>query len=801
MADIVLPGCAPVPLAAYLKALGVFRLVAEQKDARARGFWRNETFVLDTTLTEDELCRFFLESYRPSPIISPWNGGSGFYFREGKSKEKDPKTGKKIKTGVRDEPTAATRVVDLIAGTKSNRRLQTYRLIIGSVRQTLKTLGFESAPSEGEKQRLVAMLRASLPDESLAWLDAALTLTGEDLEFPPLLGSGGNDGNLDFSTNFMQRLVDLIDAETGAAQPGAAASFGSAVFARASTSIGKGAVGQFAPGAAGGPNATAGFERDTMVNPWDYVLMLEGALLFAASTTRRLHGADGGALSYPFTVLSTGAAGSGAALTDEGDARGEIWVPLWERPATFSEIRALLAEGRATLGRRPVKDGLDFARSVAALGINRGVAAFQRYGFLQRSGKAYVAAPLSRLRVRRNPKADLLNDLDEGIWLQRCRSHARGKEAPARLKTVGRRLDEAIFALTQDGSPGAVQRVLIAVGEAAAYLATSPKAREALRPPPRLSPRWFTAAYDGTPEFRIAAALASLGQLPKKQNERDNIDTEDQEGADTNDAPEENGETATQAEHLSSEGRSRLPPPFYAHLAPLDEKFWYRRFRAWNEGDRLAVWGAGALERNLIGVIERRLLFATQHSLHGRAFEGRAPADIESVLAFLERDTDDARIAALAQGLAWANPPNYLNTNQKAGKRPMPLAYALLKPFFASQADLDSIKEVPTGTKLPVPPGLVPRLRAGDVGAAVALACRRAVASGLPPIVKPKAPQPEHLAGIDGPRLLASLMIPIRPSYQENGFAGDLKPCLERAYPDLFESKDGPNIEETTHAA
>ena len=113
---------------------------------------------------------------------------------------------------------------------------------------------------------------------------------------------------------------------------------------------------------------------------------------------------------------------------------------------------------------------MDFARAAATLGVNRGVAAFQRFGFLQRSGKAYVAAPMSRVRVQRNPRADLLNDLDRGAWLQSFRRYARGNNAPARLRSLALRLDEAIFAMTQDASPRVVQRVLIIVGEAAAYL-------------------------------------------------------------------------------------------------------------------------------------------------------------------------------------------------------------------------------------------------------------------------------------------------------------------------------------------
>jgi CRISPR-associated protein Csx17 len=84
MPEIALEGCAPVPLAAYLKALGIFRIVAEQKDENVHGFWREEAFVLDTAVMKENLVHFFLDNYRPSPIISPWNGGSGFYYREGK---------------------------------------------------------------------------------------------------------------------------------------------------------------------------------------------------------------------------------------------------------------------------------------------------------------------------------------------------------------------------------------------------------------------------------------------------------------------------------------------------------------------------------------------------------------------------------------------------------------------------------------------------------------------------------------------------------------------------------------------
>ena len=80
-----LVGCAPTPLAHYLKALALLRLVAEQKDASARGFWKDDVFHLATALDWEQLARFFLDEYAPTLLVAPWNGGSGFYPKDNKS--------------------------------------------------------------------------------------------------------------------------------------------------------------------------------------------------------------------------------------------------------------------------------------------------------------------------------------------------------------------------------------------------------------------------------------------------------------------------------------------------------------------------------------------------------------------------------------------------------------------------------------------------------------------------------------------------------------------------------------------
>lgn len=774
MAEIVLAGCAPIPLASYLKALGVFRLVAEQKDKTTRGCWRDETFVLDTTLTKEDLVRFFLDEYRPSPIISPWNGGSGFFPNDNK-------------LGIRP-------IVEATA-----ERFSAYKEAIEVAQSILKKNNIVGKPEGAQKDAIRTQVRTRLPDSALRWYDAAILLTQTKFLAPPLLGSGGNDGRTDFSNNFMCRLTDLFEAESGKPSEIAKRSLEAALYAKVSNSLMQEskasidgsrrekllAIGQFGPGASGGANATVGFERETLINPWDYVLLIEGTLLFAASAVRRLQSSSSVGLSYPFTVNSTSTDGAGDSLTDEkrkskGKFVGnsfEIWMPLWEQPASLPELNALFSEGRATLDRRPVGDGLDFARAVAALGVNRGISAFERYAFLQRRGDAISATPKGRIRVQPRPKARLLSDLDAGDWLLRFRQYVRKVDAqsknfvaPRQLQTLALRLDEAIFAMTQEVSPRAVQRVLVAVGEVASYLASSPKARDPKegrpRPPPRLSRAWFEAAKDDSVEFRIAAALAGLGRAPEIEDRAANAgDETDVDAANENDNVEaaegEAGPDSAERDMSAEDDRGPTPPP---------------PFRA--------VWGVGALERNLIAVAERRLVFAAQRKLDGGPFDGRAPADLASVLTFLWRETDDEKIAGLAQGLAWADTPNFISM-QQARLPPLPLAYALMKPFFASIEDVRSIEGVPKDIRLPVPPGLIARLRAGDVGAAMALACRRARASGLPISFEPRR---ENVAGIDGPRLLAALLIPIRQV--------DLRRVMERAYPRLLESKEPPQPKE-----
>ncbi|MBA4138361.1 MAG: type I-U CRISPR-associated protein Csx17, partial [Opitutus sp.] len=499
MHTILLPGCTPTPLAAYLKALGLFRILSQQlPDSAPRAHWQGNAFVLTSTLDRDCLRDFLLNRYGPSPLVAPWNGGSGFY------------------------PKDNTSAVEAIS-TSSAPRFTTYRNTLTAAREAIDHLALTEKPDAERKERLLLRCRNTFSETALEWLDSAFVLTEGGAKYPPLLGTGGNDGRLEFTNNFMQRLGELFDLADPAAPatPEATALLDNALFATPARGLSDKPIGQFSPAAGGGANASTGFDAKSTLNPWDFVLALEGALLFAAATIKRLEGTEPGQLVYPFCVQPSGSGYGSAASADENDARCEIWMPLWKSPIGLSELQTLLAEGRAWVGRRPAKNGVDFARAVASLGVDRGIGEFQRYGFHVRNGLAYFATPLQRLRVHRDHvTADLLAACDG--WIERFLPKASSANAPGSVARAARRLEAAILAqcaTAQSDHRPTAQELLASLGDCERALAASSKwtTENYLKPVPPLSSEWIEAAATDDPEYRLAASLASLSLWVNKQ--------------------------------------------------------------------------------------------------------------------------------------------------------------------------------------------------------------------------------------------------------------------------------------------
>ncbi|MCI0352911.1 MAG: type I-U CRISPR-associated protein Csx17 [Acidobacteriales bacterium] len=773
--ELVLHGCTPTPLASYLKALAVLRLVAEAGiggggDPEVTGFWRNDEFVLRTRLTEEQLRAFFLERYRPTPLLSPWNGRAGFLEGEDEDDDEGENTpgednneneGESTRIGaemvraftdstlhVRFEPiknaiecfqnvpvldslnVSRAKAKALEAEIKKNKKAG--RPVSDNDEVRLNTL---KAENKRLKAQVLLQLRNVADEAWLSWFDACQSLAQvssikeQDRNKPvhaPLLGKGGVDGSMDFGVNFQRRITELFDLSTGLSLSHCKPWLDHALFDLPTESLITIKPGQFNPGVGKFPNSGNGFLGEELGNPWNSMLSLEGAMLFATATSRRLESGNAGMLSAPFTVTSRVSGVGNADLHDESEklTNGEIWMPLWSQPTSYDELCCLLTEGRASINGRSARDGLDFARAIAQLGVDRGIKSFQRFGFLKRFGKAYLAAPLARVPVHRNENADLIDDLEKRGWLRAVQQYARGKLAPDSIRSAAHQLDAALFALTQQAGRTVIQTVLRRVGKIEAALSASPKSQESIRvPAPRLSLPWAMQANDQSAEFRIAASLASLYIRDDK-------------------------------------GRRILHAR--RHLATVSETLSAEGNREWEPTSRLAIWGPGPLTGNLAALLHRRRLEAIALGKEGEVLASQTGATRDDIAAFLNEATDDARISELLTGLACVD-WNGAELPHGDKEAVLPPAFALLKIFFTPESVLRALKWLPPDRSFRLPTEIPARLAANDIEAAVKLAWQRLRALG----VKLPGRNPPQVAVDQGPRWLAALCIPL--TFAETG--------------------------------
>jgi CRISPR-associated protein Csx17 len=688
MPTLTLSGCAPVPLAHYLKALGILRLVSEQKDPKATGRWHRDRFVLDSSLDREALERFFLEEYRPTAVMAPWNGGSGFH----------PKDNSKA----------------LEAVSKSGSvRLQPYAAAICAAQSALRSMSVGEKPTPEQKAELLLVCRNVLPESALEWLDAAYVLTDDGAKYPPLLGTGGNDGRLEFTNNFMQRLTEVIDAGTGDPMANSAQRLAVSLFAEGvSIPPTKAPIGQFLPGTAGGVNATSGFDSASFVNPWDFILMIEGALLFAAASVKRLESGDTGALAYPFCVRQAGVGYASSTSADESASRAEMWLPVWtQRAVNLSELRAVFSEGRAQVGGRAARNGVDFARAVVGMGVERGLDEFQRYGFQVRNGLSYFATPLTRITTRKNAGVDLLSDVD--VWLDRYRRAATKDGAPASVRRALSVLEARIMDLCVSHTKDRVLAVFVALGQCQAAAARSLKwatdPKTYLMPLQGLRKEWLEHGWH-RPEFRLAASLASIrGKFGK--------------------------------EWLT----------LRCHLEPVET---FRKENSticrWAENPSNNVQRSAAPLPDVLNDILARRLILTEDPPHSRSEVWASLADIK---AFIEGETDDA----LLSDLLWSM--SLINWGEKGGlpsyqpeRVVAPTLYAILKLCFPPVQ-----RELPASIRpVPAVPAIHRHAANGNGTEAAGLALRRLRASGYRPLIRQLPVQ-----GASASRTAAALLFPI----------------------------------------
>jgi CRISPR-associated protein Csx17 len=720
VSELILDGCTPEPLMGYLKALGVLRLVSESKqaDPDACGYWRNGTFALETKLDRDGLLKFFREDYKPTPIVAPWGARSGFY--PGPS-----------------ESSARKALTDIMNA--QNERVGPFKDAIVCIRAILGRLGFQDKVKDEDKLRLMRACRAELPDDLLLWIDAAYVLTNNDRTFPPILGTGGNEGSGSYVSGFAQMVVEAVvnrkwddSVEISLFEKMGASAFSDQT------------PGHFSP------------EDLRGVNPWDYLFALEGCCAWASGLARRANTSTGsGMAAFPFTVQPIAVGGPGLCGTDGKRPKtakrdlAELWLPLWDAPTGFAELLNLLCEGRVSNGQRSARTALDFAVAASGLGVDRGISAFQRMTFLMRNGQTFYATSLGRISVKQKPAIFLVEAVRP--WLDGLRRECRDNATPMRFASSLRRVESATFDYCKYGGADRLADILAALGATERELAVGdikPEKR-LVKPLARLSVEWLKAAMptneDDAMVFRLARGLAFL-------------------------------DTGTKGT-----GRVRR------YLEPVEQKG-----ESWTWGQRggHVVWSGGNLARNLGAILARRLQDAEKNGEPMLPIGSPFPVSLADIAAFLTGDIDDTKLEELLWGLSLVEPGSEWEVPKSGTDAELPRAYALLKLTlipgrleWAKSPNGEPLLRLNrpgtshslSGIAVKAEPAIPAKLRAGEVHGACEVAARRLRSSGFSTVGGFLADGARRVidwsaGGARPERLLAALLFPI-PDYAVNQLA------------------------------
>jgi CRISPR-associated protein Csx17 len=697
MPELVLEGCRATPLGGYLTSLGLLRAVTRVLDSTATGCWRRQRFVLDTTVgTVPELVAALTRDFLPEAIVSPWNSGSGF-ADNGKDRtaaaglrwvrESTGDRWARFRTAVQ----AADRVVTIGRGRGWGGK-------------------GDDLWDKAAKPRVLALCRAEFPDSALAWLDAAVVLGSDNSTvFSRLLGTGGNFGRQELSVTYLARARAALEDRRGIAW------LSSLLTGDESVPYERGTVGQFDPGRAGGIQSSTWEKRDDegFVNPWAFLFTLEGTLLFASALVRR-HGAEYAHAALPFQVPGTTGVHDTAAPGEQ--ALSEIWAPEWSAPLHIGELEHLLGEGRADWRGHPARSGLDFVRAIAALGVDRGIDAFQRHIVVDRLGQNPLAIPADRVEVVARGAVGLLAGLDR--WLDT----AGRVPASTQVATQVRALEQALYRHARTGQATELVEVMAALGRTHEAVGRSGGARRVV-PPLTLDngaalAEHLTGIAEHDPELRVALALATARDRPAgtMTGLRPLLSAVGQSGrrVDWTDRPALCPLSAGLAAALAQVARRRAFPGTVAEAPGVEPA---------------AVRGV-------------RIAFA-------RGMVSRA-SDIH---ALVTGDSDDTRISALLSGLLtidWAG----LADQVLPGQADADPAIDLLLPF-ASTTALRLRAEDGTSWPLLVRPGTAwaARLVAQNIGGVLGDAAHRLRVGGLRFVVTPRS------ATVDGTRLAAALLL------------------------------------------
>jgi CRISPR-associated protein Csx17 len=613
------------------------------------------------------------------------------------------------------------------------------------------------------------------------------------------LASGGGEASGQYIVNHQQRLKSVLldDQEQSRFRLEGAL----VARSRPGTLEGNSMGAMYYPSLMKVPNAGQDFlpNPQRRVNPWDFILLLEGCLVWSMAATRR-KGVISERASFPFYCRSSfgGSTTIGPKEVEGSEksiAKGELWCPTWDTPSTLSEVQRIFGEGRIQVGEKTCTRSLDFALGMTGLGTDRGIQAFHRYSLLERSGSGrqttLLAVPNGSFVPHRANGLTLLTDLRdfaESIAV----NLTDNTQQPRRLILARIEFERAWFdtttsivSVTQNTTQSPVD-LIVATGRLMRELSanrTKPgvvKIKKAektservINPVGAVRREWaeLIGKSDKSSAYRLARAVAGITAWGEASSD---------------------GRTAAAVESIR------------ANLLPVvgRGKGWI-----WDATSRSAVWSRGTpLEVNLAAVLRRRLVDAQRAAGDGLPLWSSYGAGFDDLLAFWNREVDEDCLADLIQGLALVEPdrgdqehidreqqheqtpdlktsavwflhdepkitldlPSWLSERELRAACVLPRLYHLLKLCFVGgrlphrPAEGRTVSRTGAERFPPTSLDVLTLVQAGRLGEAVQLAARRMQGKGYPTVLRDADPQALDMHLDQCRRLAGLLLIPVR---------------------------------------
>lgn len=470
---LAIPGCR-LNLLGFLKALGFFRSIYLQFDKKVKGYWDEDSFVIETSLEKGELIACFAKRFRPLPVLSPLEED-----RSGDIYKKLANSSNPMLEHLQHALNAFYSVKDDLSGLTSPFPSTKW---LHEVERNLNVMPDVCAPS----YKALAMFFHGLGD-------ALRSSTGSHLYGNYRF----NLMKLKIEENYLASVAKLIDFTSNAPSDGARRLFIDAVFSE--------------PKHVEDPTISHNrfqFNRwDEVVidfhgNPWDYVFAVYGLVALCKNYPLLAK------IPLPFFLKAIGSRwvfGSENSL--QKVIQREVWLPLWNSPLEYKDLVNLLTKFAVSLEDSQLTSALDLTCEGAVWGINPLLSRFLRVG-LSFDAKMSVLPETVNLGVltleeTKFPKSigsirSWMSSLEEYI-----EPHFKGSPQTDSL----RNLETSLFAFLV-GEADSFLPCLMNLGMFLKGTVLRPRTK---RPEPLvLSHEILDIACEESPEFRIALAIASL---------------------------------------------------------------------------------------------------------------------------------------------------------------------------------------------------------------------------------------------------------------------------------------------------